>query len=366
MRVMLLILVSLWFTSSASIAAGPDNSEDICTSAAVIFCDNFENRSVGPIWDSPTFYKNNTWQIGSETSLCFRVGNTPEGIFDGSRSMEITYAEGATTGCGHAVTQWWFGPANAASFTELYFRVYTKHSTNFQFSNTANKWGGPMDGFTNTFIGGGGMRVSKNTFVYDICLGTDGWAQGTTVDPLGCNTAALQPYANLPGQHGELMPNENGLIPYIPGVWYCEEFHFRMNTCPTCADGVFEMWRAEGTNPAQTRHFVYTNQIIDGQTCNGCQRLGGWTQGSFWNCDSSFDTCCNNDPTPAAPSGTCYSTAGGPGSPPSAGSIHPLMYRWHDNYVISTQRIGCLNNPVIPPPVPTAPSNLQVTKELAP
>lgn len=343
------LTLGLWFSSAW--AAAPDGQEDICTSAAVIMCENFEARELGVAWIgmSVPIYKNHGWSIDNRT--CREVTNVPEGVFDGTKSFVSVFYEGTHMGCGAIFYNYYW--ANQW-FTDLYVRVYTKHSSNYIFSNVANKWGGwtDRDGIAG---GGGGHRVrflqdgtNLTSAVFDIGVGTEGWAQYGTD---GCNTAALQPYNNLPGQHCELYPNENMVLqPYVPGEWVCEEFHFKMNSCPTCADGIFEKWVAFGTNPTQTRIMNYPNVIMDARAGDQYNKMGGWVTGTFYNCNAG-DADNNLD-------GYCDS--------PTL-TYHPLMYRWHDNYVVSTQRIGCLNNPVLPgggSTPPSAPSNLRVTWDI--
>ena len=337
-RVLIACGLTLGFSCVSAWAAGPDNSEDICTTAAVIFCENFETRAVVPAYQTLNLpiYKNNGWQPYAYD--CMRVTDNPTGIFDGTRAYEDVYYEGPTTGCGYLYTIFPGGP-----YTELYFRWYTKHSSNFVWSQVANKLMNWLNSAQILRGHLGGYRLTAGTTVMDIGVDTLGWAQPGTD---GCNTAALQPYANLPGQHCELQPNENGLTPYVAGVWYCEEVHLRMNTCPTCANGLVEKWIGVGTDPTQVRHWNYPNVVVDGGTASYNQQISGISSASYWN--------CNAGDLPTNPDGSCS---------PGTNSFHPLMYRWKDNFVVSTQRIGCLGNPVAPQSgttPPRAPTNLRV------
>src|SRR5215472_16716242 len=172
-----LIAVGLTLLSSVSAwAAGPDNSEDICTTAAVIFCENFETRAVGPayqtLWKVP-IYKNNAWNPYAYD--CMRVTDNPTGIFHGTRAYEDVYYEGATTGCGYLWTVFPGGP-----YTELYFRWYTKHSSNFVWSQIANKLMWWMNGAQMMRGLLGGYRLSAGTTVMDIGVDTYGWARPGT------------------------------------------------------------------------------------------------------------------------------------------------------------------------------------------
>ena len=373
----LLIAVGLTLLSSVSAwAAGPDNSEDICTQPYVIYCENFEARSVGPAWQQNyvPIYKNPGW--GAYSYDCMQVTNDPAGVYDGTKAyVEIFYA-GATTGCANidiAFPNW----LTTGTYTDLYFRWYVKESSNFQLSQVANKFQTWRDGYGNEGGHMSGMRYNTNTTVAAIGLGTYGWAVLPGGGTLGCDARALTPWPGYPvpalagpGQQCELGPNENGPAPWVPGVWYCEEMHIKMNSCENCADGIIEKWLDNATAPVttQTRHFYYPNSLITYPynvyvtppiSQPAMLRLSGIVKMSFWNC-AAGDLCCSaNDP----PNNTCYNASIGPGSPPSnPASIHPLMYRYTDNIVIATQRIGCLGNPVAPksnttPPSP--PTNLQ-------
>jgi hypothetical protein len=269
----------------------------------VIFCENFEARAVGPVVQTVVdpIYKNNGW--GPYDYSCLRVTDNPAGIFDGNRAFETAYTEGPTTGCAGMYAIFPGGP-----YTNLYMRWYTKYSDNFVWSQIANKIMQWMNGVGALAGHLGGIHCTGCPMVMDIGLNTAGWAlPGTDGCPPDC----------------ELLPNENGGITYQAGVWYCEEVHLQMNTCATCADGLVEKWIAVASDPTQVRHWNYPNVIVNGGGNQWDQQVSGINSDSFWNCNAT--DVFNN--------GVCS---------PGTSSTHPLQYRWHDNFVASTQRIGCL------------------------
>ena len=74
------VLIAVGLTLLASVsagAAGPDNSEDICTTAAVFLCDNFEARPANVTVASQylvTTYKNIGWEPSAEVLRPLALG----------------------------------------------------------------------------------------------------------------------------------------------------------------------------------------------------------------------------------------------------------------------------------------------------
>lgn len=128
--------------------------------------------------------------------------------------------------------------------------------------------------------------------------------------------------------------NDNGVMRVELDRWYCLEVRNTLNTAANVADGAVESW-IDGV-----RHWNYPNQILVSTPpfTNTYLTISG-----NWNCLTSACTDLRDQ--------------------------HPAMNRWHDNIVVSTQRIGCLGAPpppttTLPPPPapvaqpPAAPSNL--------
>jgi hypothetical protein len=104
-------------------------------------------------------------------------------------------------------------------------------------------------------------------------------------------------------------PNQTAKVSFVGGRWYCLEIRMTMNA-PGQANGVLESW-VDGT-----RHWYSPNVVVDNL-------------------------------------GPSYSTLMISGYWNNSGKVHPAMARWHDNFVLSTQRIGCIGPGSTVPARPT-------------
>lgn len=266
-------------------AAAPDGQEDICTSPAVIFCDNFEARSLGGGTTlSEQFYKS-TWNPSSASDMTV-VNNTING---GAKALEFLYPE-STDGIGYMEI------AFAAQQSDLYFRWYQKFSSNFQFSLIATK---------------GAETLINHSPGQSMYFWWNNWGDGG-ISHLAQN-ADHDFEANVNG--GTWFPAMN--------QWYCLEARFKYNS--GASDGVLQSW-VNGT-----LRWDYSNVALDSPGT----LMKGMLLSGYWNNSTSQQ-----------------------GNP--AGVSHPTMYRWFDNFVISTQRIGCLGSAPTPAPPPATPSGLTV------
>ncbi|MGH3116728.1 MAG: IPT/TIG domain-containing protein [Gaiellales bacterium] len=262
-----LIAIGAWITPAW--AAAPDGQEDICTSPAVIFCDNFESRSLGFGDLVRGTFKNSGWSPSAFYSH-MAISDTPAGVYEGRRALQFRYPAGAG-GIGFMGT---FFPT---PYRTLYFRWYQKWSDAFTFSPVATK-----GAILNTATG-------QSLYVW-----WNNWGDGL-----------LSQWAN--STVTELEANLNGAFAPARDRWYCLEMRVTMNTAAN-ADGYVQAW-VDGV-----QHWEHPNVLLDSFQPNA---MTSWLLTGYWNC---LDTSCN------APE-----------------DQHPLMYRWHDNFVISTERIGCLS-----------------------
>lgn len=287
MIIILIILLWLLTFTGTSYAYTTDSQEDICANAAVVMCDNFEARAVDQA-DMPThYYKNNGWSVSCFTGNCPRITSDPTGVYEGSRSLKLTYPAGQNVGGG------FLDSAFPSTNRTLYMRWYQKHSSNFQWSYIATKnmeWyasNGLPSFFAGWFDGGGGTGPKESKF-YNYFT-----EQGSPWIPAA---------------------NENGVVNITAGVWYCMETRYTINTTQTSTDGYLQGW-VDGV-----RHWEYPNVNLNNQS--GAQgSITGTLVSGYWN---------------------CYS--GGSGSEDCTDPVldnHPLMYRWIDNLVVSTEPIGC-------------------------
>jgi len=114
----------------------------------------------------------------------------------------------------------------------------------------------------------------------------------------------------------------NGAPSFENNRWYCLEIRMTMNTASTSQDGYLQGWIDN------VQHYEYPNINLDETIPNN---IRGFLLSGYWNCQQR--DCSGPEDT------------------------HPLMYRWHDNFVVSTERIGCLSTQRVPPP--STPKNLQ-------
>ena len=286
-------------------AAAPDGQEAICASPAVIACENFEDRAVGNGGMDRAKYKHKGWAISNYGATGPQVTSDPTGVFDGSRALQLTYTAGNNVGAGFLDFGW------TPSSQTIYYRWYTKYSNNFQWSYIASKHielvsSNGLPSYFQFWNGGGGGTGSKEAVFY--------------------NYFTEQGNAWIPS------PNMNGPVTVIAGQWYCFEARYTINTTPTSMDGYLQGW----VNGMQ--HWEYPNVNLNNQS--GAQGpISGTMVSGYWN---------------------CYSGGTGSEACSSPEDVHPLMYRWHDNFVVSTQRIGCLTGGGDTTP-PAAPTNLQVS-----
>jgi hypothetical protein len=279
-RVVLLVVVALAMTPAWG---GPDGQEDICTSPAVIFCDNFEARSPGFTDLVRPVYKNPGWSL-SAFSPSMAVTGEPAGVYEGRRALEFRYPAGGG-GIGFMTTG--FAPPQRT----LYFRWYQKWSSTFVFSPIATK----------------GASILTAASGQSLYIWWNNWNDG--VISQWANPVATELNANM---NGHFLPTRD--------QWHCLEIRLTMNS-GAAADGYVQGW-VDGV-----QHWEYPDVLLDPVQPND---LTGWILSGYWNCLTPNCT--------------------GPEDQ------HPLMSRWHDNIVISRERIGCLAQPPLAVAAVTPPS----------
>jgi hypothetical protein len=287
MVLVLALLVTLGLWSTAAGAAAPDQQEDICTSPAVIFCENFEDRSTtNPTDMYRAKYKNKGWGLSQPGINNYVVADGNH--IDGTKAFRFDYVQGYNTGgAGFLETISWGG-----THYELYARVYTKWSTNYIQSHISTKHF--------EFSGMNGMWANANG-ARELIMNIVGWT-GVT---LYLQTQNVKPAFAIP----------------TDGSWHCFEVHWKHNALNQ-SDGIIEGW-IDGV-----QKWSYTNLVIvPPAQYAGSANLATLMMASYWNCSG---------PSGADGNGNC------PDQVPA--DFHPAMQRWHDNIVVSTQRIGCLGS----------------------
>lgn len=179
--------------------------------------------------------------------------------------------------------------ALGAGYSSLYMRFYTKWASSFTWSPIATK--------QVSFIPASG---GQDHYIF--------WSQW--------GSPTLKHY----GQYIDTIfdANLNGDVTVANNRWYCFEFRFTQNSTATSTDGYLQGW-VDGV-----QHWEYPNRNIDPRMPNS---VTDFLLSGYWNCLGPTFAC--NQPA----------------------DQHPDMYRWHDNFVLSTQRIGCLSG--APPAAPT-------------
>jgi hypothetical protein len=249
--------------------AAPDGQEEICATPAVIFCDNFEARSVGA-GDllRPTF-KSLGWPASDAANIT--VTDDPAGVYRGRRALQFRYPAGAG-GIGFV------NPPLASAHRTVYMRWYTKWSASYVFSSIATKH--VM------------LLTPSGSSMYMF------WSQW--------GNDLLKHFAQFGGST-VYEANVNGPFPIVRDRWYCLELRVTANTTADSLDGHLQGW-IDGVP-----HWEYSNRNLDSFLPN---LITSFDVSGYWNCSGP---ACDQ---------------------PS--DQHPLMHRWHDNFVVSTERIGCL------------------------
>ncbi|MDO8742778.1 MAG: LamG-like jellyroll fold domain-containing protein, partial [bacterium] len=271
----------------------PSTQEAICASPFVLMCEDFEERALGSADLKRPTTKNKGWDLSTGALANHGVISTSEGVYDGAKALQLNYPAGGNTGGGFMNTSW-----NNTDRT-IYVRWYEKWSPNFKQSFIATK---NMELYTS--------NGSTDLFQFwSPNVGTTGYMPGKI-------PVRFLNYFTEQGAAWQPSPNVNGTSEVVLNTdeWYCLEARYTMNTTPTAKDGILQGW----VNGIQ--RWDYTNVNIDNRI--GAQGpISGMMVSGYWN---------------------CYSGGTGSEACTSPEDQHPLMQRWHDNIVVSTQPIGCL------------------------
>jgi hypothetical protein len=294
-------MVLMFGVMSTTAWAQSGKEESICLTAAVIWCNNFEDYPTGFVGpgtpnEALTSYKNPTGlTAGAGQSInhyeIISSSADPGGVFSGTRALRWNYpafdcpGDSQFSGCGIGyLNPFWSG----GSRREIYFRLYHKWSSNFVWSLTATK-GVDYDApglqtwywLLVHYMFGGGMTMG----VY--------------------NQKVDAPYA----------ANANGASFGLPVLnqWYCFELHTRQSSAPGVADGLMEMWVGLPPSFTPVLRWSYPNivTVTSGSSGGTDDNTRSFLLAGYWN--------------------------GTNGQPIS----HPAMQRWADNIIVSTARVGC-------------------------
>jgi len=335
----------LWFTTAWAVT---DNQEAICDQPYVIFCDNFEARPLGDFSSGlPPTYKNGGWSTSSlqggiipAPTIVGPTGVESGQVFAGSQAVQIHAPAGANNGGPYI--QGYF----IVSAPDVYFRWYEHWSADY------GNW--PPGGQKNL---GAGYAAGSGQNIMPRKPGQAGSnPNGGSPDNalLGYYTLGIVPpgacgdsFYQVGTQNSSQLCQQQNFTTFVPGPWYCLEWHTRNSSCPTCSDGIIEGW-INGLPVGS-----YPNLNTDVFEPAGSTRYFNaiYFTGSI-NCWGGSVTDGYN----------CY-CPGGPGTCDLTVATHTDLYKWMDNLVIATQRVGCLGTPPPPPPpsAPLPPMNLRVS-----
>ncbi|MCI0426445.1 MAG: hypothetical protein L0Z46_00340 [Nitrospiraceae bacterium] len=298
----LLLFIALGFALGLQLAPAwaftTHSQEDICATEAVIFCDNFENRPLG--------LANVTLRGVEYKNGGWAVGNdssdTSQAVvntdhFDGTKSMQWTYPV-------NGGASWIEGRYSA--LPEIYYRFYIKNSSNWVWSGNGNKL---------SFVG-------NATIGHNIMIDQGIFGDNKTVLIPQYGSPATWYYQNVAS------------VSWPLNKWVCTEMHFKANTVGQ-ANGAIEGW-IDGIK-------VFNYSAVNLDKTSGAGTFSQIGPSGYWNCTTGQPI-----------NGSTCDTS-------SQANQHPTMYRWIDNVVVSTQRIGCLGAPIAGDATPpSAPIGLSI------
>lgn len=279
-----------------------DAFESYCNNASAIKCEDFESRSTsqpaiqlsGGDAKSPVCTRS---IVGSSTAgiTIIDVATTPQGVHSGSRAIQLAYPAGSDG------TDY-MDCSLAGTYQTVYFRWYVKYSSNWEYSGVATK----HEEFT---LSGGEVGDTP-------MLGWTGDINSCGVSgPTGPSKATIFLYNSdiWPREYCGFPRNVNDTPTVGRNQWYCLEAKITANTNQSTADGSMQFWidGVEVLNYSSFKPFATTPTT----------RINGTLLSGYWNNSQA----------------------------------HPLMYRWEDDWVLSTARVGCLGTSpdTTPPSAPT-------------
>lgn len=314
----------IWTTRKSvwPIAGGSGNEEPACADPSVIFCDNFEDRTLGSIYHSQNPSTNlwntlNSKTLGWVTNDVFTGADQDQyvinsGCQDGGKCLAHNYPacpRNSDNGGGN-----FMGPNFPASYRTTYIRTWTKYPSTWVNSPIGAKYLYHGDG------SGDGARQeegipSRNDLPNGII-----YKEGGTITLNGASGA------------GNLLPNMNTSAAVItPGQWQCIETRVTYSTTSGDADhagaggtfdGYIQAWVGD------TQVMEYANAMVGSDLGAGRQpRATAFLLSAYWNCSNS--NCSTSD------------------------NAHPAWTRVTDRIIVSTARIGCGGSAPPPPQQPT-------------
>ena len=262
---------------------------------AVSDCDNYQ--TLHPEWDFCTDFETGwppDWDPSSDLSRTFVSTTMP---FQGTQSLEWVYLNNVdSSGFTYKFL--------SQNYTELYLRWYLRLSSNWVGTGCA----GGQCNTKGPIVNGSGFSLGSAVYHMQDSQNVNSPNYGikTTKETNWDDTLIFQ--------------NVGTPVTWQNDRWYCVESHVKLNT-PGQANGLAEMWIDDNQVINSPNHEFIGSSLSDPSPSNYHWNF------LFW-------------------SGSKY--------PSSAGT----QYRWYDNIIASSQRIGCFGTG---PSTLNAPTNLQVT-----
>lgn len=324
MTILVMLIVILWAGGSEALT-----QETICnTDPNVIFCDNFNDRTLG---DVNTFYNPNTnfqTNLGGKSTawgnnnVAGNIGQTitDVGCLEGRCFSQFYPAnpQNNAFGGGFVGSQTISQLGGPSQIQEFYYRFWMLYPTNWVESPNGSK----------VVYGEGGIGFGPRQEIgSDIPNGWP-WVERGFVNNI----------------EGRIPVNMNASFSGRRlGQWQCLEYHMKHETVSPTApgvggsnDGVWEAWVNDPAGGPDIQianyHNIYFNLVGDSGGYASGTFYTDWLISAFWNCDQNNCTLSQN--------------------------AHPDMTRLVDKVVVSRARIGC--GSVVQPTLPGTPANLVV------
>ncbi len=267
-----------------------------------LFCEDFEGTSFL-----------SQWQEVSNRDRKVRETNKAH-VREGDSSLKLIFPPGVTQGAGYM--HYWWTPT--PSQDEVYLRWYVKYSSGFNYGGWDTKLAGLEAHLPGVKYRPGAGYVPDGTWYQSRLL---------SLGVSNSGASAKQPlfYYYHPDQKSDygdfgIQNRTPPAVTIADNWWYCLEVRVKPNTVVTNANG------------------TYTGRYDGEQTLwiDGVEKAH--YSGIRWRTNPKVQI---NDLYQAA----------WVGQPRASGE----QYRWEDNYVISTKRIGCMGSTI-----PAAPTGLEV------
>jgi len=239
------LAVTAWILAEATLlpvwGAAPDQQEDICTNAAVIMCENWEDRALGTSDLGRAKYKNPGWLTTLPQTGMTVIDASSGNVYNGNRGLQFRYLQNEEFP-GQMET------VSPNDYPTLYWRYYTRFSSNWKFSSIGTK------GFETVTQGGQSVYA---------------WWNGAGFTDANELAQYTQNVSNPVAYRG----NVNG-GPFIitPGQWYCLELRVTYNT--GASNGTIQFWVDD---VLRADHPNIKVESPAGMT------IEGWILSTYWN-----------------------------------------------------------------------------------